>query len=205
MQINMNKIILSIAITFIISITMAQNGKEIKDVKGLSVGTNAPFFSAIDSDSNTFVLNEALVNGPVVIIFYRGLWCPVCNKHLSQIQDSLKLITEKGAQVIAISAQKPEYLDKMTDKTGAKYTLLYDTGFKIADAYGVSFKPTATTLFTYNVVLNAKLKKSQTDNSQRLPIPATYIIGQNGKIVWRQFDPNYKNRSSIQDIVNNIP
>ncbi len=56
-------------------------------------------------------------------------------------------------------------------------------------------------LFTYNTMLGAKLKKTHSDDSQRLPIPATYLIGTDGKIAWRQFDPDYKNRSSVADIL----
>ena len=180
----------------------SQTEKSVKEVHGLSVGESAPMFKAIDEDSNEFSLNKALIKGPVVIIFYRGYWCPVCNKHLGTLQDSLKLIEEKGAQVIAISPEKPEYLNKMADKTGAEFTLLYDEDYKIANAYDVNFKPTATQLFTYNVVLGAKLKNTHSDESQRLPIPATYIVDREGIIVWRQFDPDYKNRSSVKEILN---
>lgn len=134
------------------------------------------------------------------MIFYRGFWCPVCNRHLGKIQDSLKLITEKGAVVIAVSPEKPEFLDKMSEKTGAQFTLLYDEDYKIADAYDVTFKPTSIEIFSYNFV-GAKLKETHSDDSQRLPIPATYIISQDGKIAWRQFDPNYKNRSTVNDIL----
>lgn len=181
--------------------TNAQEYKSVDEAKGTTVGMTAPEYSAVDADSNQFSLHEALKNGPVVMIFYRGFWCPVCNQHLSQIQDSLKLIEETGAKVIAISPEKPEYLDVMAEKTGAEFTLLYDDGYKIADAYDVTFKPSATTLFTYNTFLGAKLKETHSDDSQRLPIPATYIIGTDGKIAWRQFDPDYKKRSTVADIL----
>ena len=184
-----------------ITTLIAQTEKSVKDVHGLSVGENAPMFKAIDADSVEFSLKEAIKKGPVVIIFYRGFWCPVCNKHLGSLQDSLKLIEEKGVQVIAISPEKPEYLDKMAEKTAAEFTLLYDEDYKIANAYDVTFKPTSSQLFTYNVVLGAKLKNTHSDESQRLPIPATYIVDQLGKIIWRQFDSDYKNRSSVKEIL----
>lgn len=186
-------------------IAYSQEKKGVNDTNGLPVGIQAPVFKAIDADSNIFQLSEALKSGPVVLIFYRGLWCPVCNKHLAQIQDSLKLITERGATVIAISPEKPEYLDKMANKSGAKFTLLYDEGYEIADAYNVTFTPSSSTLLLYNTALGAKLKETHSDDSQRLPIPATYIIGTDGTIIWRQFDPNYKNRSTVDEILKNIP
>ncbi|MCF8231979.1 MAG: AhpC/TSA family protein [Bacteroidales bacterium] len=180
----------------------AQDYRTAKEAEGLSVGTAAPVFRALDADSNTFSLETALEQGPVVLIFYRGFWCPVCNKHLSKIQDSLKLIEKKGARVIAISPEKPQYLGKMEKKTGAEFTLLYDEGYQIADAYDVTFKPSKTTLITYNTILGAKLKKTHSDESQRLPIPATYVIDQNGTITWRQFNPDYKKRSNVAEILN---
>jgi len=184
---------------------LSQTKRSADSAKGLEVGAKAPVFTALDADSVKFELDDALKTGPVVLIFYRGYWCPFCNKHLSQIQDSLKLITEKGATVIAISPQKPEYLDKMAEKTKAKFTLLYDEGYKIADAYDVTFTPESKQLFVYNTVLNAKLKKTHSDDTQRLPIPATYIINKDGKIVWRQFNPDYKKRSSVNEILNHLP
>lgn len=176
--------------------------QNIKDVKGLSVGSVAPVFQAADADNATFVLENALKEGPVVLIFYRGFWCPVCNKHLGLLQDSLKMIEAKGARVIAVSPEKPEYLNEMANKTGAEFTLLYDEGYKIAKAYDVNFLPDMMNRLTYNIFLGANLKKTHSDESQRLPIPATYIVSPEGVIIWRQFDPDYHKRSSVRDIIN---
>lgn len=194
-------LILAIIFTLNISDMKAQDYRSAKEAEGLSAGTAAPVFNALDANNNTFSLETALEQGPVVLIFYRGFWCPVCNKHLSKIQDSLKLIEEKGAKVIAISPEKPEYLGKMEKKSGAEFTLLYDEGYKISDAYDVTFKPVKATLITYNTMLGAKLKKTHSDDSQRLPIPATYVIDKSGTITWRQFNPDYKKRSNVADIL----
>ena len=184
---------------------MAQYIRSVEDAHGLPIGVKAPGFQAIDADSATFELSEALRTGPVVMIFYRGHWCPVCSKHLAAVQDSLKLITDRGATVVAVSPQKPEYLEKMASKTGATFRLLYDKRYAISDAYDVTFTPEDRQLFRYNTGLNAKLKESQSDDSQRLPIPATYLINRDGVIVWRQFDPNYKHRSTVKDILDHLP
>lgn len=184
---------------------MAQNKKSIEDANGLPVGVTAPDFEAKDADEITFKLTEALRTGPVVLIFFRGQWCPVCNKHLGAVQDSLKLITDRGATVIAVSPQKPEYSQKMANKNGATFRLLYDEGYAIADAYDVTFTPEKKQLFVYNTLLNGNLKKAHSDDSQRLPIPATFIISSEGNIVWRQFDPDYHNRSTVKDIMDNLP
>ncbi len=192
------------SIFFVLHIN-AQENRSLEEAKGIAVGTPAPDFEAYDQNEELFQLQTALKNGPVVLIFYRGHWCPVCNRHLNTIQDSLKLIMEKGATVVAVSPQKPDYLQKMQDKTGAEFRLLFDNMYKIAEAYDVSFTPETKVLIKYNTLLNAELKKSQSDDSQRLPIPATYIINEEGTIVWRQFDPDYKNRSTVKDILANLP
>ena len=192
-------------LSFMISSTViSQEDRSAEDAKGLMPGEDAPMFSAVDAGNNTFSLEEALNEGPVVLIFYRGFWCPVCNEHLGQIQDSLQMIEERGVKVIAVSPEKPEYLDEMADKTGAEFTLLYDEGYIISNAFDVTFKPKTLQLFTYNNFLGAKLKETHSDDSQRLPIPATYLIGQDGKIAWRQFDADYKNRSSVKEILGAI-
>lgn len=185
---------------------MAQtNYKKVKEAKGLQVGDIVKKFTAKDLYESTFVLSNALKNGPVIVIFYRGQWCPICNKHLSHLQDSLQMIYEMGAKVIAISPEKSEFLKRTAQKTHASFSLLYDEAYKISDMFEVTFKPDTMTTIIYNTFLGAKLKTANTDDSQRLPIPATFIIGTDGKIVWRHFDPNYKKRSTVADILKNIP
>ena len=92
------KITLLLIILFTVFLTgiQSQEEKSIEDVHGLSVGEKAPLFAVLDADSNLFILRDALSEGPVVLIFYRGFWCPVCNKHLGSIQDSLKMIEQTG-------------------------------------------------------------------------------------------------------------
>lgn len=178
--------------------------KPVEEAKGLQIGDKVENFSALDQHDELFTLNEALMKGPVVIIFYRGHWCPVCNKHLSHLQDSLQLIYEKGAAVVAISPEKSEFLKLTAEKSHASFSLLYDEGYKISDTFDVTFLPDSRLRIMYNTMLRANLKSAHSDESQRLPIPATFIIGQDGKIVWRHFDPDYKKRSSVSDIVKNI-
>lgn len=187
---------------FTILTAISQNQyRKANEAKGLEIGAQVEDFSAIDLFENTYVLSDQLKNGPVVIIFYRGQWCPICNRHLSNLQDSLQLIYDKGASVVAISPEKPEFLKRTAEKTKAQFSLLYDEGYKISDAFDLTFKPGILIITMYNTMLGANLKNAHSDDSQRLPIPATYIIGQDGKVIWRHFDPDYKNRSDIKDIV----
>lgn len=176
-----------------------------EELNGIEIGTVAPDFSAVDQSDSVFNLKTALQSGPVVLVFYRGQWCPFCNKQLSNLQDSLSLITEMGAQVVAVSPEKTEYLNKMIEKTGAEYRLLFDQHYTIADDYGVLFRPDSVTRAKYNTLLNANLSEAHGDESEQLPIPATYIIAQDGTIVWRHFDQDYKKRPAIREILLHLP
>lgn len=175
-----------------------------EEAEGIKVGETVENFKAQGLDG-TFELKQALNNGPVILVFYRGHWCPVCNQHLSELEQDLEKIYKAGGQLVAISPEKPEKLQLTQEKTKASFTLLYDKDYKIADLFDVKFRPNTVTRTTYNTVLNADLKNAHSNDSQQLPIPATYIINKNRKIVWRQFDPDYKNRSKVEDIINNIP
>ncbi len=127
----MKKIAFALICSTLIIPSYSQEKRSAEEAGGVQAGIEAPQFTAVDADNKRFDLYEALENGPVVLMFYRGNWCPVCNKHLAQIQDSLSLITEKGVTVIAVSPEK----------TGAEFRLLFDDGYKISDAYDVTFSP----------------------------------------------------------------
>jgi peroxiredoxin len=179
--------------------------KKAEEAKGVPIGTMIKPFAAKTAEGKRFSLKQALDKGPVVLVFYRGQWCPVCNKHLHKLQDSLSLITDKGAQLVAISPEKPELLSRTREKTGATFPLLYDEGYAIANLFDVTFLPPKATRLLYNTAINANLKEAHSDDSERLPIPATFVLDQKGKVVWRQVDPDYKVRASVQDILRNLP
>ena len=98
---------------------------------GLPVSVKAPGFAAKDQSGKTIRLTEVLKMGPAVIVFYRGQWCPYCNRQLIALEDSLSFIKEKGATLIAISPEKPENVAKTIEKTKATYSVLFDEGLKI--------------------------------------------------------------------------
>jgi peroxiredoxin len=139
------------------------------------------------------------------VIFYRGQWCPICSRHLSILQDSLTYLEDKGVKVVAISPEKQENLKKTEEKTDASFTLLYDEDYKISKMFDVLFRPDEETITVYNERLDANLAEAHSDQSQRLPIPATFIINQEGEVVWRHFDRDYKERASISQIIEHLP
>lgn len=175
------------------------------EAAGIEVGAYVSDFIAIDQNGEAFSLKEALEASPVVLVFYRGHWCPLCNRHLSQLQDSLNLISNAGAQVVGISPEKPEFLVQTAEKTQADFRLLHDREYLISDLFDVTFRPSDREIKGLQTMLGADLKNAHSDQSERLPIPATFIVDQNGQVVWRHFDPDYRERSSVKDIMDNLP
>lgn len=198
-KINYSKLLI---LFFIISaFSVKAQYKSVEEVSGKEVGEKVKSFSAIDADGNTSNLETALKDGPVVLLFYRGQWCPVCNRHMSQLKEQLDKIEAKGAKVIAVSPEKQENLQKTKSKTGAEFTLLYDEDYKICEDFDVAFVPKEQMIDAYNNRLEANLENAHSDNSQRIPVPATFIIDQKGKVAWRHFDRDYKERASAEEIM----
>jgi len=189
------KNLLVLAILLISFTSFGQNDKS-----SINVGDKAPSFTATDQNGNIVKSDDILANEQLIVVFYRGQWCPLCNKHLSHLQDNVAKFKKAGARLVAISPEIPVSVDKTVEKTNAEYSILYDADSKIMKEYGVDF------------VLSEKLQKKYKEygvdltvangnDSQNLPVPATYVIGKNGKVKYVQYDPNYKNRSNAKDIL----
>ena len=171
--------------------------------RGLNVNDDAPDFTAMDQKSENVHLAKLLKKGNVVLVFYRGQWCPYCNKELKQLEDSIGLIQAKGATVLAITPELPENILKTIDKTKASYPILYDKKLSIMNAYKVAFKVDDKTVEKYKGY-GIDFLKVNGDNGANLPVPAVYVVNKNGKIIYRFFDIDYKKRSSIKDILDHL-
>ncbi len=166
----------------------------------LEIGTKAPHFSAITFKNNPFNLEETLKGKPVVLLFYRGQWCPYCNKQMSELQDSIQLIYDLGATVIAITPEKPDEIKRTIEKTQANFPIIYDKNHQIMDLYHVTFLLSKAKNALYKG-WGIDINEASGNNDNALPVPATYIIGKDGKIKDAFFDENYKNRMSVKDIL----
>lgn len=171
--------------------------------EGLFIDSKAPDFRAKDQNGTEIRLKDLLKKGKVVLVFYRGQWCPYCNKELSRMQDSLQFIKDKGATLIAVTPEQPENIKKTIEKTKAEYSILYDEGLKIMKAYDVEFEVPENTLTRYR---NAGLdiEKNNGSNGKYLPVPAVYVIDQEQTIRYRFFETDYKKRPSVQEILSNL-
>jgi peroxiredoxin len=195
----MKKMLVSVfVIAFVISIN-AQDGP-----KGLNVNDLAPGFSAKDQGGKTISLKEQLSKGAVVLVFYRGQWCPYCNRQLKKLEDSLSLITGKGASLIAVTPEKPESISETIEKTKATYPILFDDGLKIMKSYDVAFAVDEKTIESYKKYGIDFTKVNGETNGANLPVPAIYIINKEGRIVFRHFDKNYTKRASVAEILEHL-
>jgi peroxiredoxin len=173
--------------------------------QGLAVGSTAPDVTLNLADGTTQNLANLYKNQTVVLFFYRAYWCPVCNKHLSAFANEAGKLEAKGVKLIAITPESYENVAKTRENTGIKFTVVSDKDDSILKAFGVDFKVTDK----YQQMIQDHLKASIADTNANgqavLPVPATYIIDRTGTIVYRQFDPDYKNRASIADILAHLP
>ena len=194
----MKKIFFILTVSLIAYSSFAQEAPE-----GLFIDSKAPDFRAKDQNGTEIRLKDLLKQGKVVLVFYRGQWCPYCNRELSRLHDSLQLIKDKGATLVAITPEQPENVAKTVEKTQAEYSILYDEGLKIMKAYDVEFEVPENTLTRYR---NAGLdiEKNNGANGKYLPVPAVYIIDKESTITYRFFDTNYKRRPSVLEILNNL-
>lgn len=167
----------------------------------LKAGDKAPLFSGIDNNDKKLNLKSLMKDhNALVIFFYRGQWDKYCINQVKNIQDSLAMISAKGARVIAVTPETDLGIITTISKTSASFPIIHDIQYKIMKAFGVNIIVDDATL--------ALMKKYRIDmdvnngnNDHVLPVPATFIIGKNLKIKQVFFDPNYKNRASVQQIV----
>ncbi|MBN9485086.1 MAG: hypothetical protein BGO70_11145 [Bacteroidetes bacterium 43-93] len=191
----MKKFLLTVTTALSVLSAVAQSGP-----KGLEVGDKAPGFAAKNQYGKKVELQSVLKKGPAVLVFYRGQWCPYCNKQLSELEDSLGQITGKGAMVLAVTPEKSESIDMTVSKTKASFSILHDEGLKIMKEYDVAYMVDAMMsdkLMKYGV----DLKKNNGSNGNNLPVPAVYIINKNGEIIYKHFDADYTKRASVKEIL----
>ena len=171
--------------------------------EGLFINSKAPDFRAKDQTGMEIHLKDVLKKGKVVLVFYRGQWCPYCNRQLKKLEDSLQLIISKGATLIAVTPEKPESITKTIEKTSATYSILFDEGLKIMNAYNVAFEVPENTLARYRNT-GIDIEKNNGTNGKYLPVPAVFIIDKESTVIYRFFEPDYKKRPTVEEILDNL-
>jgi len=171
---------------------------------GLKVGDKAPDFTGYDQKGKQVELKKLLEKGPIVLTFYRGIWCPVCNRYLQNYQDSLNMITDQGVSFVAITPESIEFVEQTVKLHNLGFTVIYDCQEKIMKDYDLMFNVTKAYQEKILTSFSADIAKNNGREAARLPVPATYLINKYGIIVAMQFDPNYQNRASVKWILSNL-
>ncbi|MGO7042273.1 peroxiredoxin-like family protein [Rhizobium acaciae] len=163
-------------------------------------GDLAPEFSLPGVTGETISLLETLASGPVVLTFYRGAWCPYCNIQLAAYERALPEIAEAGGCLIAISPQKPDGSLSTTEKNNLTFDVLSDAGNAVARKFGLVYQMPVDLKSAY-ASFGVDLAAINGDDSWELPIPATFVIGRNGRVVLSHAETDYRKRLPTDAIV----
>ncbi|QDO94868.1 AhpC/TSA family protein [Formosa sediminum] len=167
----------------------------------IKVGEKAPSFNLPNAKGTVTNLEDLLAEGPVVVTFYRGSWCPYCNLQLRALQAKLGEIQELGATLVAISPQVPDGSLSKDEISNMEFTVLSDQDAKVAKAYGVAWEVPEFLAEHMRVDRNLDLEQINNGNGNILPIPATFILGTDGVVKWNYVNVDYRTRSEPSAII----
>ncbi|MCY4166246.1 MAG: peroxiredoxin-like family protein [Gammaproteobacteria bacterium] len=170
-----------------------------EETSPLAAGVAAPAFTARHADSSDFAFDPGALERPAMLIFYRGGWCPFCNRHLAELRHLVPELEERGMDVYFLSADSPANLSSALkgDAEGLDYTLLSDAKLSAAQAFGLAFR------LSDNQYQQAKeygldLEEASGETHHALPIPAVYLIDAAGTIRFAHSNPDYTHRLSAE-------
>jgi peroxiredoxin len=171
--------------------------------QALAEGAQVPDFTLPDVQGQAVTLSLLLKSGPVVVVFYRGAWCPYCNVQLHAYQRALFRIRELGASLVAISPQTPDQSLSLAEKQALAFTVLSDVGNQVARKFGLVFRIDEAVRSAHQQV-RANLPTYNGDESWELPMPGTFLIDQVGTVRLAFVDPNYTRRLDPSIIIERL-
>lgn len=185
-------------------------GKSIEDLKTKNIEEKSiklneimPSFSLLNAKNEIIHSEEILKSGKMIIAFYRGSWCPYCNLTLKALQDNLSKINVKKASLVAISPQSPDNSLTIIEKHNLSFEVLTDINNTFAKQLGIVFELQDFILPYYNE-LGINLTKFNKNNDNSLPIPAVFVVNEDGKIIYKFADANYMNRVDIDELLETL-
>lgn len=161
--------------------------------KALKAGDSFPDVTLTDQLGGAIDVATLAAEGPLIVTFYRGGWCPYCNLELRAYQKVLPEITRLGARLIAITPETPDNALTTSEKNDLAFTVLSDEHGRLADALGIRFE-LSDAVKAYFVKAGHDLPTRNGDDRWSLPMPATYVIEKGGRIAVAYVDPDYRKR-----------
>lgn len=168
--------------------------------RSLSVGDSVPNFTLQDQHHRPVTLYERLNEGPVVLSFYRGGWCPYCNRELQALHYAHPEIEYQGAQLLAVTPESPENIARTVRKNALDYPVLYDANSEVARTFGVAIN-LSEYMRTFYRSLGLNLSLHHADVLVRLPLPATYLIHTNYTVQYAFIEEDYTQRADTGEVL----
>ena len=180
-----------------INTVMATSAQKLIDDKigknALKKGGKLPEFTLENATGQAVNIYDILKNGPLIINFYRGAWCPYCNLELRAYKELLPEIIKAGGNLVAISPELPDTSMTLIEKHGIEFQVLSDIDNKIAKELGLVFKLDHALVEVYNK-FGIDLDTAQGNMNKEVPLPATYVIGSDGIVLLASVDTDYTKR-----------
>lgn len=167
----------------------------------LQVGDRAPAIALTDQHGARFDVAPLLANGPVVVTFYRGGWCPFCNLELKAYQAQLPRILAAGASLVAISPEKPDDTVETVGKNALAFPVLSDVGQSVGRAFGVVYAFTAEVRTAYDGFKLDIPARNGAPDDWSLPLSATYVVGSDGMILFADTRVDYRERTDPLEVL----
>ena len=168
---------------------------------GLKIGETAPDFTLGNAHGKPVSLYSKLKEGPVVLIFYRGAWCPYCNIQLHALTESLPTFKKHGAQLVAVTPQTPDKSLGQVKKDKYPFEILSDLEYNVAKTYKLYFEVPLELHEFYKKKFGLDIEVYNGKGRLGLPVPGTFVIGKDGKIVAVHAELDYKQRMEPKAIL----
>jgi peroxiredoxin len=166
-----------------------------------SVGTQAPEFALPDAiNGKTVRSSDLLAVGPLVVNFFRGRWDPYCMTELEAWQKLYPTVRERGALLVAISPQSQRQNDFTVQQHNLTFPILSDAGARLAEQFGITYAVPEPMQRHYRSIL-VNIPFINGDESWRLPLPATLVISQAGKILFSEAHADHRVRPDPMDVL----
>jgi len=170
----------------------------------LPAGARAPEFALPDFSGRTVRSGDLLSLGPLVINFFRGRWCPYCVTELEAWRDLYPALRERGALVVGISPQTQRQSDFTATQHTIPFPLLADAGCAVAEAFGLAWSvPPYLRSYYRGILLNIPFING--DESWKLPLPATYVISPDGKVLYAEAHADFRVRPEPEEVLRSLP
>jgi peroxiredoxin len=170
----------------------------------LPVGATAPEFALHDASGRVVRSADLLALGPLVIKFFRGRWCPYCMTELEAWRDLHGRLRECGALMVAIGPQIERQSDFMVGQHGLPFPALSDPGCVVAEQFGLAYTvPQYYRDYYRSILVNIPFVNG--DESWRLPIPATYVLGQDRKVLYAEAHADFRVRPEPEEVLAVVP